>query len=139
MYAHCHGPVPDPRSVDPAIPEACSRIIARAMAKASVDRYQSTAEMLADLQAVLAALSGQTKIDLPSDSATVAARTAVHSGAPTCQQPVPGSRRRLLLLAAGVVIVAGVVAAWLARMPGRSRVTARRARPTRRRRPGRPP
>ena len=34
MYAHCHGLVPDPRSIDPAIPHACARIIARAMAKA---------------------------------------------------------------------------------------------------------
>jgi serine/threonine protein kinase len=32
LYLHCHGPIPDPRSVNPALPEACSRIIARAMA-----------------------------------------------------------------------------------------------------------
>jgi len=24
MYAHCHGPIPDPRSVNPAIPQACA-------------------------------------------------------------------------------------------------------------------
>jgi ABC-type branched-subunit amino acid transport system substrate-binding protein/tRNA A-37 threonylcarbamoyl transferase component Bud32 len=114
MYAHCHGPVPDPRSVNPAIPQACTRIVTRAMAKAPTDRYQSTAEMLADLQAVLAALSGQTRIDLPSDSATVAARTATHAGAPTSKQPAYGPRRRLLALAAGVILVGGVVAAWLA-------------------------
>jgi ABC-type branched-subunit amino acid transport system substrate-binding protein/tRNA A-37 threonylcarbamoyl transferase component Bud32 len=106
MYAHCHSPLPDPRSVNPAIPQACARIIAFAMAKAPTDRYQSTAAMLADLQAVLAALSGQTRIDLPSDSATVAARAATHAGAPR--------RRWRLGLAAGVIIVVGAVAAWLA-------------------------
>jgi serine/threonine protein kinase/ABC-type branched-subunit amino acid transport system substrate-binding protein len=68
MYAHCHGPTPDPRSTHPALPEASSRIIALAMAKAPEARYQSTAVMLADLQAVAAALSGQTHIILPSQS-----------------------------------------------------------------------
>ena len=32
MYLHCHGPIPDPRSVSPALPEACTQIVARAMA-----------------------------------------------------------------------------------------------------------
>src|SRR5207245_11468504 len=37
MYAHCHRPIPDPRSINPAIPEACSRIISRAMPKAPAE------------------------------------------------------------------------------------------------------
>jgi ABC-type branched-subunit amino acid transport system substrate-binding protein len=69
MYAHCHGPTPDPRAIRPEVPEASSRIITFAMAKAPEDRYQSTATMLADLQAVAAALSGQTHIALPSQTA----------------------------------------------------------------------
>jgi ABC-type branched-subunit amino acid transport system substrate-binding protein/tRNA A-37 threonylcarbamoyl transferase component Bud32 len=124
MYAHCHGPIPDPRSVNPAIPEASARIIARAMAKSPADRYQSTAEMLADLEAVRAALSGQTPIDLPSDSATVAARTATHPGAATSKQPSYGPRRWRLALAAGGLVVVGAVAAWLAldeKTPSRDR------------------
>jgi urea transport system substrate-binding protein len=59
MYSHCEGPVPDPRSVNPAIPAACSRIVARAMAKAPADRYQSTGEMLIDLQGALKDLSAE--------------------------------------------------------------------------------
>jgi urea transport system substrate-binding protein len=69
MYLHCHGPVPDPRAINSAIPDACSRVVGRAMAKDPADRYQTTAEMLADLHAVLAGLSGQTRqIELPSES-----------------------------------------------------------------------
>lgn len=68
MYAHCHGQVPDPRTTNPAIPPACSAIIAQAMAKAPADRYQSTAQMQADLEAVAATLSGQRGIELPSQS-----------------------------------------------------------------------
>ena len=59
MYLHCHGPMLDPRSVNASIPESCSRIVARAMAKVPAERYQSAAEMLAALQAVAAALSGE--------------------------------------------------------------------------------
>ena len=73
MYQHCHGPIPDPRAGNPAVPEACAKIVGRAMAKTTSDRYQSAAEMLADLQAVVAALSGQTQILLPSESGTVPA------------------------------------------------------------------
>src|SRR5262249_5989184 len=71
MYLHCHGPIPDPRSVNPAVPEACARIVARAMAKAPADRYEAASPMIADLQAVSAALSGQTPIALPSSSGPV--------------------------------------------------------------------
>jgi serine/threonine protein kinase/ABC-type branched-subunit amino acid transport system substrate-binding protein len=111
MYAHCHGPVPDPRSVNPSIPPACTRIIARAMAKTPSDRYQSTTEMLADLQAVLAALSGQTRIDLPSDSATMARHA--HAQGSTTKQVGTASRRWIPVVAASVIIVVGLAAAWL--------------------------
>jgi ABC-type branched-subunit amino acid transport system substrate-binding protein len=81
MYGHCQGKIPDPRSVDASIPEACASIIGRAMAKSPDDRYQSVGEMLVDLQAVAATLSGAIQIDLPSKSgarqvANLAATTA---------------------------------------------------------------
>jgi urea transport system substrate-binding protein len=68
MFAHCHANVPDPRSVKPQIPVSCATIIARAMAKNPVDRYQTAEEMLADLNALTAGLSGSSEIDLPSQS-----------------------------------------------------------------------
>ena len=90
MFKHCFGPTPDPRSVNPAVPEACARIVARAMAKTPADRYQSTAEMLNDLQVVAATLSGEKPIALPSDSRR--GRPAVAAGP---SAPATSRRRRV--------------------------------------------
>jgi urea transport system substrate-binding protein len=103
MYFHCHGPIPDPRSVNPAVPEACSRIVARAMAKAPAERYQSAGEMLTDLQAVAATLSGQAPIALPSESGTVPAKRAAGSGV---GRPAPSARRRMRWAVAGLFLLA---------------------------------
>jgi urea transport system substrate-binding protein len=101
LYLHCHGPIPDPRSENPALPEACSRIVARAMAKAPAERYPSAADMLADLQAVAATLSGQIQIALPSETGTVRAlRAAAPTGLP------PSRRRRLRWASAGFFLLA---------------------------------
>jgi urea transport system substrate-binding protein len=115
MYAHCFGPIPDPRADNPAVPEACAKIVARAMAKSPADRYQSAADMLADLQAVAATLSGQGYIVLPSESGMHPARmlgatvTAL-GGHVSSQQPAGGrgSRKSALLVGFGVVVLAVV-------------------------------
>jgi len=49
IAAHCDEPVPDPREIDPDLPDDCADIIAQAMAKAPQDRYQSVDEMFSDL------------------------------------------------------------------------------------------
>jgi urea transport system substrate-binding protein len=98
LYMHCHGPIPDPRALNPAVPEACARIVARAMAKAPAERYQSTSEMLADLQAVAATLSGQTRIALPSESGTVPATWAATA-------PTASGGRRIPWLVSGVFLL----------------------------------
>lgn len=53
MNAHLLDPIPDPRDVDASIPEACSAIIRRTMAKDPDDRYASAAELFADLEETL--------------------------------------------------------------------------------------
>lgn len=111
MYAHCHTPAPDPRTLNPLVPPACAAIVSKAMAKAPADRYQSTAAMLADLQAVVATLSDGA-IPTTANTALISAPTDVKPVA----SPEPPSKpsRRALLLAAGGVLATGGVAAWLA-------------------------
>lgn len=66
MYAHCNAKVLDPRETNPSLPAACSQIVAHAMAKNPEDRYQTAAEMLEDLNAVLASLTDGDTLTLPS-------------------------------------------------------------------------
>jgi serine/threonine protein kinase len=55
ILAHCNEPVPDPRTLVPEIPEVCSVIVARAMAKEPDKRYQTAEELALDLEAALLA------------------------------------------------------------------------------------
>ncbi|HEV2971796.1 MAG TPA: ABC transporter substrate-binding protein [Pirellulales bacterium] len=111
MFGHCQGEIPDPRSIDTSVPTACSAIVARAMAKSPADRYQSAGEMLADLQAVAATLSGATRIELPSQSGT---RPAVSSAAMP-RIKTPGKQNRRLWIGAGLgaaVLLLIALAVW---------------------------
>lgn len=59
MYAHVHGPVPDPCEGISCASGTCERIrhiVRKAMAKKPADRYQSVDQMLVDLQQVADAL-----------------------------------------------------------------------------------
>ncbi|MBN9119807.1 MAG: protein kinase [Planctomycetes bacterium] len=47
-------PVPDPREVNPAVPEPVARVVRRAMAPLPKDRYPSAAALLADLERLVA-------------------------------------------------------------------------------------
>jgi len=53
MYACCSGKAPDPRNVRNDLPEGCTKIVQRAMAKELQDRYPSAAAMLEDLEELL--------------------------------------------------------------------------------------
>jgi hypothetical protein len=53
LFAQCAGATPDPRARNPAIPEGCAAIVRRALAKEPADRYQSAAELLTALEALL--------------------------------------------------------------------------------------
>ena len=54
IMAHLRQPVPDPRKVNPNIPESVSKIILRMLAKNPADRYPSCTELLQDLERALA-------------------------------------------------------------------------------------
>ena len=49
-YHHVHTPAPDPRELNPELPEPLARIITRCLQKAPSDRYQSTREILGELK-----------------------------------------------------------------------------------------
>lgn len=116
MFGHCQGEIPDPRQTSTSIPVACSAIVARAMAKSPTDRYQSAGEMLADLQAVAATLSGEVRIDLPSQSGVRHALPSSITAPP--RAPDKPTRRVWMwigggLLAATLIGVTGGVWQWL--------------------------
>lgn len=105
MMAHCQADPPDPRLANPAIPAACSLIVARAMAKRPEDRYQSAREMLADLQAVIATLSGEVSIELPSESGPRSAVVPSRRGATgSTSRDVPNSAMRNAAIAVACVL-----------------------------------
>ena len=52
FFGHVHKPTPDPRSKRPDAPDGAAAVVFRAMAKDPAKRYQSAAEMIADLEAV---------------------------------------------------------------------------------------
>lgn len=105
MYAHCHGDELDPCAIDAGVPAECGRVVIRATAKRPEDRYQSAAEMLADLESVQRQLEDATDID-----ATVIADANRFAS--------PGSttkRRTVLIAAVGAVLLGAVLggALWL--------------------------
>ncbi len=53
LQAHSEAAIPDPRTVDPTIPENCTAIVRRAMAKRADDRYPNIDAFHQDLNAVL--------------------------------------------------------------------------------------
>ncbi len=102
MFAHCNSEIPDPRKVRPEVPLACAQIVGRAMAKKPEDRYQTAAEMLADLEIVIKALEAGEASKLP----IAAARRA------------RGRLLRVGLLAGIMVLLAGVAGFWMYRDRG---------------------
>ncbi len=50
-YHHVHTPAPDPREIEPRVPELLARIVLRCLQKDPGDRYPSTREILAELKA----------------------------------------------------------------------------------------
>jgi urea transport system substrate-binding protein len=103
MYAHCTAAPPDPRVFEPAIPQACASVIEKAMQKKPEDRYQTAAEMAADLDLILQTFSGS---HLPPGGRSELARTQVASAAQSSSSWSPGRRRMLAWgLSSGMLLV----------------------------------
>jgi urea transport system substrate-binding protein len=118
MYAHCNGDTPDPRVINSRIPVACSHIVARAMAKRPEDRYQHPTEMLADLEALLATVSGA-NVTLPSLSGTHAQPALRPQSSPSPSPTVIASKpmRTMMAAASAALVLAAVALFFVARRP----------------------
>jgi len=131
LFAHCSADVPDPRDVDPGIPSVCAAIVQRCMAKDPSDRYQSAAEMLADLEFCLSATSPGSEISENALAELVQGLAAAQTAAR------PGRRRRgpaywiCLQVAIAGVVVGGVCIALRSISPARPTIhpLAQTARP----------
>ncbi|HZL87151.1 MAG TPA: serine/threonine-protein kinase [Pirellulaceae bacterium] len=66
MFQHCASPIPDPRALVPELPEGCTAIVRRALAKSPRDRYRSAAELQFDLERLLVGQPIE-RCDCPSD------------------------------------------------------------------------
>jgi beta-lactam-binding protein with PASTA domain/predicted Ser/Thr protein kinase len=116
-YQHVREEAQPPSAFDPQIPPAIDAITAKALAKRTEDRYQSAAEMRADIQR---ALAGQ-QISAPAVTSEVtqaympllpeptqAMTTAMPATEPVDDHP---TRRRLAYVLLGVAVLAVFVAA----------------------------
>jgi serine/threonine protein kinase len=50
IHMHIHDPIPNPRTYNPTVSEACAALIHRLMAKKPEDRYQNVKDLIADLE-----------------------------------------------------------------------------------------
>jgi serine/threonine-protein kinase len=104
LHAHAHKPPPDPRVLNPKVPDALVAVMYRMMAKRPEDRHQTPAELLEDIErcraarenmdeSVLAALADEdATADVrrgasPADSSGSIPVYRSKSSAPTTQRP----------------------------------------------------
>ena len=119
IRAHLTATVPNPREVRPGLSRNVSRVIEMMMAREPADRYQSAAELLADLDKVARGLPpGKAKAFRGQSSVEIGPETGT---AMTHPLP-PVSRRPMAILigsvaAAAVILAAGIGVALALRKP----------------------
>lgn len=111
ILKHVREPLTPPSVFNPNIPPALEQIVMKAMAKDPEERYQSAAEMLADLNAFAAQLN-QSAVP-PARLEDTPVRSAARTTAEHAALSAPERRRRLPLLigAALIVIILGIFGA----------------------------
>lgn len=120
-YGHLHLPPPDPRSINPAIPEAMVMIILKALAKDPAGRYRSTQEFFAAASAAAdfkdEGLTGQVALPVesaPEDySAGQLVIAAQEPDAAARNVPTKRGRGRRFALVGTLILIVGFSSAYL--------------------------
>jgi hypothetical protein len=110
MFAHCDGPVPNPREYRPDVPESCAAVVRRAMAKRREERYPEARAFLADLEAILRAAPPPAPVPPAPVPVAVAPPPT-----PAPELPAPAGEKALV----ATVLSSSVVAIGPARRRGR--------------------
>lgn len=82
MTAHLSKPPPIPSELVPTLPGECNRIVARAMAKRPVDRYQTATELADELQALIDGKSSGPVAAAPSATTSSAEESLIEEDRP---------------------------------------------------------
>lgn len=104
---HLHDPLPLPRSLNPALPEAVERVILKALAKDPAGRYATAADMVMALGAAISAEAPEADRQTVDGTVVLDKRSTEMMGEPSLLdrlRSMPG-----WILAGGGVIIAGVV------------------------------
>ncbi|HOX05838.1 MAG TPA: protein kinase [Planctomycetota bacterium] len=136
MAKHLTDRMPWPRDLNPRVSEGCCRVIARMMAKEPADRYQTPAELIADLESLVAGRppagapaavrssvggAGETPVEAEARPAgrrqPTRHRTTAATGPVSPVAPPGRSRMLLAAVAAGGLLLAGALV-WLAASSG---------------------
>ena len=116
VLKHITAPLPMPRTVNPAIPEAVERVVLKAMAKEPDNRYATAGEMASALRHVVIEGGPGPEIALPSPEELIApAKIEPEAEEPVVHAP---ARRKLprWVYAAGAVALLALVGVVLAAM-----------------------
>jgi serine/threonine protein kinase len=71
MMMHINDPVPDPKKLNPDVPDDLVAVIRKALAKSPNERYQSAAEMASALRRVLGRINAGTATGISAPNATM--------------------------------------------------------------------
>jgi serine/threonine protein kinase len=90
MMMHVNDPVPDPRKLNPEVPEELIAVIKKALAKNPNDRYQTAAEMASALRVTLRRVGSGTSVEMPAAGATMLEELpSMPAGNATAMEEVP--------------------------------------------------
>jgi serine/threonine protein kinase len=113
IIKHMQDPLPMPRQVNPALPEAVERVILKSLAKQPTDRYTTAAEMVQALQvAIPETLTGQSvPVEAASTLSAGPADLTATSAAVKTTSPTKPSRPIWLWLGGAILALALLVGA----------------------------